>query len=292
MHFTTIDWVMMRSDFTNPENVMVACKAGKNDDPHHGHLDVGQFMVYWRGHEFIKDLGTATYDEKYFDAEKYDTPHAASRGHNVIFVNGEEQIPGKLKDLPVDETVGGEVIEFRAGENLDYTLMDCTDAYPKRELKKWRRHIVLDKPEITLVLDEVESHRDNPEIEARFHSNFAQQVHDGYTLLDSGDGMMALIPVMEDEWEFRPDRHAYLGLQMNARFEWIPFNGTVVRPDGSSAVLAHVILPVADESEAAAITRSVSRTKGPDSGLTISFTKAGKSYSYTFEKGAGGLVLK
>jgi hypothetical protein len=292
MHFSTIDWMMMRSDFTDPEKVMVACKAGKNDDPHHGHLDVGQFMVYWRGHEFIKDLGTATYDEKYFDAEKYDTPHAASRGHNIIIVNGEQQIPGKLKDTPVDEAVGGEVIGFRTDSTRDYTLMDCTNAYPKNELKSWRRHIVLDKPEITVVLDEVESHSAGPEIEARFHSDFTQQIRDGYAILDSGDGMMALIPVMEDDWEFRPDMHAYLGLQMNARFEWIPFNGTVVNPDGRSSVLAHVILPVADESEAAAVARSVSREKNADSDVVISFAKAGRSHSYVFKNRKGGLVLE
>ena len=34
-------------------------------------------------------------------------------------------------------------------------LLDPTDAYPKKELKKWRRHIILEKPAITVVLDEV-----------------------------------------------------------------------------------------------------------------------------------------
>jgi hypothetical protein len=282
----------MRSDFTDPEKVMIACKAGKNDDPHHGHLDVGQFMVYWRGREFIKDLGTATYDEKYFDAEKYDTPHASSLGHNVIFVNGEQQIPGKLKDLPVDETVGGKVLEFRTGNTRDYTIMDCTDAYPKHELKRWRRHILLDKPEITVIVDEVESQNDNPEIEARFHSDFRQQIRDTYTLLDSGEGMMALIPVINDNWTFRPDKHAYLALQKNARFEWIPFIGTVVKPVGNNAVLAHIIIPVEDESEAAEIARSASRKSNAEGGLTFAFIKDGKSHSYTFERKTDGLVLE
>jgi hypothetical protein len=282
----------MRSDFTDPEKVMVACKAGKNDDPHHGHLDVGQFMVYWRGHEFIKDLGTAAYDEKYFDAEKYDTPHAASRGHNVIFVNGEEQIPGKLKDLAVDESVGGEILEFRSDDSRGYTLMDCTNAYPQRELKRWRRHIVLDKPDVTVILDEVESQHNHPEIEARFHSDFTQQIRDGYTLLDSGDGMMAVIPVTDEDWTYRPDRHAYLALQMNARFQWIPFNGTVVNPAGNSTVLAHVILPVTSEDEAASVARSVRYAGTGDNGMVITFAKAGETYRFEFVKTAEGLVLK
>ncbi|HEX3000090.1 MAG TPA: heparinase II/III family protein, partial [Armatimonadota bacterium] len=112
LHFTTEGWTAMRSDFTDPEKVTVIAKAGKNADPHHGHLDVGQVNVYWRGEAFLSDPGNAAYDEKYFDAEKYDTPQAASDGHNLIFVNGEKQITGKLKDRPMDDTIGGKILEF------------------------------------------------------------------------------------------------------------------------------------------------------------------------------------
>ncbi len=192
----------------------------------------------------------------------------------------------------VDESVGGEIIEFRTDNSRDYTLMDCTNAYPKRELKRWRRHIVLDKPLVTVVLDEVESHRDRPEIEARFHSDFTQHIRDSYTLLDSGDGMMAVIPVTDEDWSFRPDSHAYIALQVNARFQWIPFNGTVVRPAGNSAVLAHVILPVSGEAEAAAVARSAAVEKNVDDGTVITFTKAGESYRYEFADTADGLALK
>ena len=97
---------------------------------------------------------------------------------------------------------------------------------------------------------------------------------------------------MDTDWAFRPDMHSYLGLQMNARFEWIPFNGTVVNPDGRSAVLAHVIIPVADDSEAAAVARSVSYENTADSDVVISFTKAGISHSYVFNKTSDGLILK
>ncbi len=155
LQFTEEGWAVMRSDFTDPEKVMVACKAGRNCDPHHGHLDVGQFCVYWRGKAFIADLGAATYDEKYFDAEKYDTPQASSIGHNLVFVDGERQITGKLKDRPMDFSIGGKILEFRPGDARDYTLIDAADAYPKKNLKGWRRSIVLDKPAITVVVDEV-----------------------------------------------------------------------------------------------------------------------------------------
>jgi len=291
IHFRTIDWVVMRSDFTDTEKVMVACKAGKNDDPHHGHLDVGQFMVYWRGQGYIKDLGSAVYDEKYFDAEKYDTPQASSVGHNLIFVNGERQIPGKLKDRPVDKSVGGEILEFRHGKDRDYTLMDPTNAYPGKELKKWRRHIILEKPIITIIIDEIESKK-GAEIEARFHSDCEQVVKDGYTLLDGEEGDMALIPVVDGEFKFRPDRHAYAVLQKNARLQWIPYNGTVVHASDTRTVIAHIILPVDDDSEAGAIVNSTQCSIDRSGNFTLSLVKNDITYSYQFNREKDGLVLE
>ena len=291
IHFRTIDWVIMRSDFTDPEKVMVACKAGRNDDPHHGHLDVGQFMVYWRGQGYIADLGSAVYDEKYFDAEKYNTPQASSTGHNLIFVNGEQQISGKLKDKPVDVSVGGKILEFRPGEHRDYTLMDPTNAYPKKELKKWRRHIILEKPLITIVVDEVESKK-GAEIEARFHSECEQTVKEGYTLLDGQDGDMAIIPVTEAEYTFRPARHAYMALQKQARFNWIPYNGTVLNAPGKQTVIAHIILPVKDDSEAVQIKNSVQRKVDSSGNLTVSFAKDGETHTFFFKKEKDGLILE
>ena len=281
----------MRSDFTDTENVVVACKAGKNDDPHHGHLDVGQFMVYWRGEAYIADLGTAEYDEKYFGPEKYDTPHAASRGHNLIFVNGEGQVPGKLRGQPMDESIGGEVLEFRPGDKRDYTLLDPSNAYRREHLKGWRRHIVYDKPVTTVIVDEVMCDRGD-EIEARFHSDAKQSAGDGFVMLKGNEGSMAIIPVVDSRYTFREDRHAYLAYFKNSSFKWIPYVGTVVTAADDKTVIAHIVVPVENEAEAEKIARSAKRSGSGDSGLTVSFTKNGAPFSYRFVRGEGGLVLE
>ncbi|MEO1452117.1 MAG: heparinase II/III family protein, partial [Bacteroidota bacterium] len=106
-HFKTIDWWVMRSDFSDPDKVTVAGKAGKNDDPHHGHLDIGHFILFWKGIDYLKDSGRPYYDEVYFDETRWQYPQASSAGHNVITVNGEEQISGKRKDKPFDFEIGG-----------------------------------------------------------------------------------------------------------------------------------------------------------------------------------------
>ncbi len=169
--------------------------------------------------------------------------------------------------------------------------MDPTNAYPGKELKKWRRHIILEKPVITIIIDEIESKK-GAEIEARFHSDCEQVVKDGYTLLDGEEGDMALIPVVDGEFEFRPDRHAYAALQKNARLQWIPYNGTVVHASDTRTVIAHIILPVDDDSEAGAIVNSTQRSIDSSGNFTLSFVKNDITYSYHFKREKDGLVLE
>lgn len=289
-HFRSIDWVVMRSDFTDQEKVTVACKAGLNDDPHHGHLDCGQFVLTWRGQAFIRDLGAAKYDEKYFDEARWQYPQASSAGHNVVFVNRELQIPAKTKNGPWRENIGGKVLLFRTARERDYTLMDPTNAYPKKELQKWRRHIILDKPVITVVLDEVTA-RKGAEIETRFHSAAAFDIKDRYVLLRGDRGMMALIPAVNGQFTFRPGKHAYLPVQKEAKFSWIPYFGTITEAAESKTQIATIILPVENEAEAAGIATTVKRRTDDSGNLTLSFKKDGNIHTYHFLLKKDGLVL-
>ena len=63
--------------------------------------------------------------------------------------------------------------------------MDPTNAYPKKELKKWRRNILLEKPEITLVLDEIHT-KNNAVIQVRFHPGVDLNPED-YAIQKKGD---------------------------------------------------------------------------------------------------------
>ena len=103
---------------------------------------------------------------------------------------------------------------------------------------------------------------------------------------------MALIPVVDGDFTFRPGRHACQPVNANRRFFWVPYFGTVVKAGSDNTIIATIILPVDDDSEAMGIVSSVKRTVDDSGNLTISFTKAGKTYSYTYIKGTDGLVLK
>ncbi len=289
-HFRGIDWAVMRSDFKDPETVTVACKAGLNDDPHHGHLDVGQYMVNWRGQAYISDLGSGKYfyDEKYFDEIRWKYPMAGSEGHNLIFVNDESQLIAKRKDQPWSSGIGGKILEFRTSDSRDYTLMDNANAYARTDLKGWRRHIVLDKPVVTVVLDEVMS-APGARIESRFHSDADIDARENFTLLKGSKGIMAIIPVSDGKVVMKAGSHSYNPVRKDAGTVVIPCVGAFTTSKTGTTRIAAIILPVENEKEAADIAKSVKKKFGAKS-LALSFKKGGKTWSYTFA-GENGLAL-
>ncbi|MQY77801.1 MAG: hypothetical protein GH151_01180 [Bacteroidetes bacterium] len=241
--------------------------------------------------EFIRDYGSAGYDKAYFDQERWNYPLASSLGHNFVQVNGEKQLACKLKNQPWNENIGGEVLEFRPGTSRDYALLDPSNAYPKKEMKGWRRHIVLDKPVIAVVLDEVTCAK-GAEIEVRFHSAVSQALRNSYALLNDDRGTMAVIPVVAGDFTLRPGKHAILAAQKNASFRQVPYFGTVVKAGSNTTAIGTIIFPVDDDSEAREIINSVKRTVDSSGNLTLSFVKDGKTCRYIFKKGKDGLILE
>ena len=291
-HFRTIDWWVMRSDFKDPAKVVVAGKAGMNNDPHHGHLDIGSFVLYWQNDYFIQDKGKeGVYDEKFFDDARWDYPHASSIGHNVVFVNGEKQIPGKVRKQPWNLEVGGKVLEFRTSEKLDYVLMDPTNAYPKNELKGWRRHVIFEKPEITLVLDEINA---NPgaSIEVRFHPGVGFEIKENFVLLGNDKGKMALIPVTMQEFGIIQGRHATQYINATKAFFWIDYFDAELKAKNEKTTVATIILPVLDSDEARTVASTGQMKLDKSGNLSVSFRKKGNVYSFEFKSYDDGFRLK
>lgn len=286
-HFRTIDWWVMRSDFKDDQKVIVAGKAGKNDDPHHGHLDIGHFIVGWKGDYFITDIGSGSYDEKYFDDVRWDYPQASSVGHNVVFVNGEKQLPGKMRKQPYNYNIGGKVLNFSTSQKMDYVLMDPSDAYPGVEMKGWRRHVVLDKPVVTVVVDEVKS-SPGAEIEVRFHQGVTSAVKGKYVLLTGKTGQMALIPVADQNRTIREGKHACNPSNATIPFFWVNYFGTILKSERENTIVATIILPVADDNEAQKIYASINQGFDNKGNFSFSFVKNKKEYKYFFRSDNDG----
>ena len=292
LHFKTINWWVMRSDFKDPAKVVVAGKAGKNDDPHHGHLDIGHFVVYWQNEYFIRDIGKeGGYDEKYFDDMRWDYPQASSIGHNVVFVNGEKQVSGKMRKQPWNFEIGGTVDEFSTTDKRDYVLMNPTKAYPNKELKKWKRHVILEKPEITIVLDEISADTGSW-IEVRFHPGVDFNVKKDFVLLEGKKGKMAMIPVSIENNKIEQGKHACQFINANNEFFWVDYFDTTIKSVEERTVVAALILPVDNLQEAQNISKSKQLERDKNGNLTLSFLKNNKTYGFEFENKNGSLQLK
>ena len=323
MLFKNINWAILRSDFLDPSTVTIACKAGYNDDPHHGHLDCGQFILTWHNVPFIRDLGRMKYDEYYFNEDRYGYVLASSEGHNVISVNGEQQIPAKTKNRPWLENVGGNILEFRSDERRDYVLMDPTRAYPGKQLKKWRRHIVLEKPAVTLLLDEVGADA-GADIRARFFPGVggadredirgqgrtrasarregialprAEQgtyrvMKNHVVLSDGKNHLMVLVPLaLDNEVTIVEDEVSAMIVAEDARRVEHPYVEARTTARGATSILVTLLIPVNDQGDADAVAQSA-RVTSPQSGqVVVSVVRTGGTLRWTFDETKDGYVL-
>ena len=292
IHFRTLDWWVMRSDFKDPNKVVVAGKAGMNDDPHHGHLDIGHFIIYWKNNYFIRDLGMSGYDEKYFDEDRFNYPEANSEGHNTVFVNGEVQISGKYYKKAYDYSVGGKVIEFRSSTSRDFVLMNPTNAFPKKELKHWTRSVLLEKPNLTLLLDKIKANNKDAYYEIRFHPGVDYQIHKKYVLLGNGESKMALIPITDIDFNLTEGKHASQMVNPTQNFKWIKYFDIEFKSESDNVSVATLILPIANKNEIDEILESKSISSNHSRDLKISFIYKNKTYQYEYELTENGYSLK
>jgi hypothetical protein len=201
----------------------------------------------------------------------------------VVFVNGEKQISGKLRKQPWNYEVGGDVEEFRSSNKLDYVRMNPTKAYPNKELKGWKRHILLEKPEITIVVDEIEA-EPGSKIEVRFHPGVDFEVQDGLAMLEGQHGKMALIPLSKETFKIQPGRHACQYVNATQAFFREEYFDTEVTSKENRTIVATLIIPVENSGEAKQIAGSKALKMDGSGNVTVSFSSKGKEYSYDFEK--------
>lgn len=110
------------------DGLYAAIKGGHNDESHN-HNDVGTFVVYADGQPQIIDLGNKVYTALTFGPKRYTLDNTRSKNHNVPWIEGMEQAPGRqysARSVHADEH-GAE--------------MDIAGAYPAG-IKKLKRTLV------------------------------------------------------------------------------------------------------------------------------------------------------
>lgn len=136
-YFSGHEWWLARAAPDDPEGLVVAAKAGHNDEPHN-HNDCGSFVIHANRESSLCDLGVPAYDAGYFGAERYEYLTARSLGHSVPYINGREQAAG--------DEYAARVLDRQVGEQRDAVEMDLTACYPDAAgLDRLHRTIALDR---------------------------------------------------------------------------------------------------------------------------------------------------
>jgi len=268
----------MRASWENPDHPLLAAKGGIHDDPHHGHLDAGQFAIKYRGEWFIKELGyMSPYGLGYWDYRRRfkEYVHANSLGHNVVFVNNEQQEFGNQ--------YFGKVTRFETSPEQDYAIIDASRAYPGKELRSWQRHIVFSKPDLIGVLDEVVS-APGAQIAVRIHPGVPFQAKEKDILLSGKAGKMAVILLQPEAFALKPDTHPFLGEQRHAKFSRVPYWDLVTQAAGTQTQVLTLFVPVETEEEMMKI-RQTSRVTVQGRRLRCLVNYREKSRSLDFETG-------
>ena len=170
--------VSARSDWSGDES-MVVFKCGPfigheavqefDYDPGGGHVhpDANHFLIFGGGEWLIRDDGYAS---------------KMTAQHNTLLVDGKGQMGEahwfaggalmRLKDYARIEKAASQPA-------LDHIIGDATAAYaPQSGLKKYRRHLLYLKPNVLLVLDDIQTDK-HSKLELRFHPEQKTAVQDG-----------------------------------------------------------------------------------------------------------------
>jgi hypothetical protein len=276
-HFPSIDWAFMRRDFGDAMQVAVKCAPA--DDPHHGHLDAGSFILTWHGDVIVGEVEQRFYDQFFFNDVRFDYLYVRSLGHNVVHVNDEEQFIAKRKDQPWLEGVGGKIDRFATSPDYDYAVMDATKAYPGKHLKGWRRTVALDKVnDVVLVLDRIACARGD-RIDVLFHPVAAATVNgDGKTAAFVGrtsQTRMEMQPLVNTPFQLTRQTQYTVRVVKDDPVQAIPCLFLTLRAPSAETVVGTTFYP--DELKESGMTLDESG-RNP----VIRYTAKGTTYAYEF----------
>jgi len=184
-HFTDLGIVSARSDWTGNESLLVfKCgpflghealkKLTYDAGGGHVHPDANHFLLFGDGEWLIKDDG---YADKW------------TGQHNTLLVDGQGQtgegtwFNGGLTMRQKDQAT---VLKAMSSPEVDVIVGDARPAYPdKLGLKRYVRTLIFLKPDVLIVLDDIECDGAKP-LELRFHPEQQQAEQSGNAFVCKG----------------------------------------------------------------------------------------------------------
>lgn len=128
--------LLARTEAGSARGLTLAAKGGHNGE-HHNHNDVGSIVVALGGVPVLVDAGRPTYTAQTFGPDRYGIWTMQSSWHNVPEIRGTAQSPGR-------EFAAWDV--HAAWDDTGAQLqLDLRDAYPRADIRRWRRTARLDR---------------------------------------------------------------------------------------------------------------------------------------------------
>jgi hypothetical protein len=129
---STVDIVVMRSAWDDPNALFVGVKAGYNQ-VNHGHLDLGNFELDALGVRWARDLGSDDYNlpgywDKKKGGERWKYYRLATASHNVPILGGQNQ----------DAEAIATIADFKSEADAARVTVDLTSAYQASASKATR----------------------------------------------------------------------------------------------------------------------------------------------------------
>ena len=185
--FRTIHWAVMRTGWTDKDDILFAMKGGHNDWDHH-HLDHNTFILNAYGERLIIDHGYA------WPTPPDRIPYANdTKAHNTLLVNGEGQLDGATG------YAGGRGAWQHFTPLSDFAYSECYDgvtgsanrAYARNQIQDYIRQAVFVRPDCFVIFDTVKA--DDPStFEWLFHTFGKISVDDDSIIITQPKASLAI----------------------------------------------------------------------------------------------------
>jgi Heparinase II/III-like protein len=143
--FREVNLGSFRGSWSDPLTTYLAFKGGSNQ-AHHGHLDLGTFVLDALGERWAQTLGHDSYElPDYFGKNRWSYYRCSTRGQNTITIDNRNQ-----------ETDGkAAIINFRSGAERSQAIVNLSDAYRYDARRVMRGFALLNRRQV-LVQDEID----------------------------------------------------------------------------------------------------------------------------------------
>ena len=191
--FRGVGWAALHTNLAHSDDdLMVAFKSSPFGGVSHSYADQNSFSVLKNGHALARPGGTRYPQHGTPFHTKYTQQTIAQ---NAILVDGQGQINRSA-------SANGRIVAFESKPHLGYVCGDAAAAYGER-LSRFRRHVVLIRPSLICIVDDLEAPKP-----AEFHwlLHASERFHldeDAQTLVSHrGDAEMEVHLITSDGFKF------------------------------------------------------------------------------------------